>query len=347
MKRFLNLFHGGIAAVALGFMAMSGANASDRLADGAVQSGVPRTTLALPDGTSIHMMPTVALQSQIDRALGARSLGNVAYHGGRIMRKVNIYAIFWAPPTLQTGAATAIPPSYRSILNGMLGNYAGHSIANINTQYSETIGALKYYHSGLGSFAASVVDTGPYPASGCTDTSTPGNCITDTQIRAKIESVRVAQGWGTGYDKIYLLFTSSGEGSCITAGSTSCSYTQYCAYHGWYGSSTNPVIYSNEPYGNNSVCQTTSLLPNPGTVDSAATAARHEISEATSDPQLDAWWDSSTGEETSDKCNFNYGTTSWKFVSPNFLANYFWGGRYFLLQQEYSNHKSNCTQEGP
>ena len=113
------------------------------------------------------------------------------------------------------------------------------------------------------------------------------------------------------------------------------------------GSATNPTIYSNEPYGNNSVCQATNLLPNPGVADSAATAARHEISEATSDPQLNAWWDTLTGEETSDKCNFIFGPRTWDKVGVNFMSNYQWGGKFFLLQQEYSLHSRACKTEGP
>src|SRR5260370_4637021 len=33
------------------------------------------------------------------------------------------------------------------------------------------------------------VDNSPYPASGCTDIATPGNCITDAQIQAEIRKV--------------------------------------------------------------------------------------------------------------------------------------------------------------
>lgn len=344
MKRLAKRLSYVLVFAALGLMAASASQAAERLADKAVAAGVPQTTFSFPDGTSAHILPTVQLQDQITKALGTRTLANVTYHGGRIMRTVNIYAIYWQPATLQTGAPTTIPTSYKTVLNRMLANYAGHSVANINTQYYEIISTVKYFHSGLGRFAGTYTDTAAYPASGCTDTATPGACVSDAQIRAEIEKVRVLKGWPTGFSSIYLLFTSSGEGSCI---GSSCAYTHYCAYHSWYGSSTSPVIYGNEPYGNNSVCQPTALLPNPGTADSAATAARHEISEATTDPQLNAWWDSASGEETSDKCNFNYGTRTWDFVSPNFLANYMWGGYFFLLQMEYSNHKSACTQEGP
>jgi hypothetical protein len=161
--------------------------------------------------------------------------------------------------------------------------------------------------------------------------------LSDAQLRAEISKVMGIKGWTPGFNKIFALFTSSGEGSCF---GTSCAYTHFCAYHSFFGSASNPVIYSNEPFGNNSVCQVSGPLPNPGAADSAATAARHEISEATTDPLLNAWFDGADGDETSDKCNFNYGARTF----DGGVANYQWGGFFFLLQQEYSNHISNCTQ---
>ena len=335
------------AGLLLATMTSSYVIAAERLADVAPLPGVPSLTVALPDGTSAHMYPTVSLDAARKRALGSRTLANVTYHGGPINTETQIFTIYWKPPTLQTGAATSIPASYIKVLQHMLGNYAGHAIANINTQYFQIVSGVTSYHSGLGRLGGTFTDTAAYPASGCSDSFTPGNCINDTQIRHEVAKVMSIKGWTPGFNKIYLLFTSSGEGSCMSSASTSCAYVQYCAYHGFFGSATNPVIYGNEPFGNNSICQVAGPLPNAGTSDSAATAARHEVSEATTDPLLNAWFDGASGEETSDKCNFNYGPRTWDFVGGQFVANYMWGGFFFLLQQEYSNHTSNCVQQGP
>jgi len=347
MRNYLTLKNAAIGAsllfLAAGLSTSTTAAAADRLADVPPVPGIPPLTVTGPNGTSVHLYPTVSLDARRKQALGPPSLANVTYHsGGRINTSMTIYAIFWKPPTLQTGAATSMPTSYINVLTHMMQNYAAHAIAWINTQYFQRVVirgiTVTQYHTGLGSFGGSFVDTAAYPASGCSDSFTPGNCLSDAQLRAEISKVMGIQGWTPGFNKIYVLFTSSGEGSCFNA--SSCAYTQYCAYHGFFGSASNPVIYSNEPFGNNSVCQVSGPLPNAGTADSAATAARHEISEATSDPLLNAWFDGVTGEETSDKCNFNYGTRTF----DGGLANYQWGGFFFLLQQEYSNHSSNCTQ---
>ena len=54
------------------------------------------------------------------------------------------------------------------------------------------------------------------------------------------------EGLTGGLDKMYVMLTASGEGSCMNA--TSCAYTAYCGYHS-HIAGTVPVIYANIPYG--------------------------------------------------------------------------------------------------
>jgi hypothetical protein len=141
-----------------------------------------------------------------------------------------------------------------------------------------------------------------------------------------------------------MLFTSSGEGSCFDAHSTSCAYTQYCAYHGAFKIGTTPVIYANEPYGNLSTCQIQGA-PSPNNdpvADAAATSASHELTEAITDPLLNAWF-TAQGNEIGDLCAYNYGRATW----DSGKANQMWNGHFYLLQQEYNNHTRSCLQVGP
>ena len=104
------------------------------------------------------------------------------------------------------------------------------------------------------------------------------------------------------------------------------------------------VVYSNEPFGNTSVCQlpgTPSPNNNP-TADAAATSASHELTEAITDPQLNAWFDAS-GNEIGDLCAYIYGSNTWDAG----LANEMWNGRFYELQTEYDNHLAGCVQVGP
>lgn len=298
--------------------------------------------LTIRGGTSIaHIFPTVG-----DAALSvsATDAGPLVYHGGPIISSLTTYAIFWIPPSLQNGGSTSMSAHYQTVQKNLLGDYSGHGIDNNNTQYYQIVGTTTTYIRNSGGLGGSYVDTSTYPASTCTDTYTPGNCITDAEIQAEIQKVMGIKGWTGGINKIFLLFTSSGEGSCFDSTSTTCAYVEYCAYHGYFLSGTTPVIYANQPYGNTTVCQAPGT-PSPNSdppADTAATAASHEVSEAITDPELNAWY-TSQGNEIGDLCAYNYGTNAWDSGE----ANEMWNGHFYELQKEFDNHVSACVQIGP
>jgi hypothetical protein len=288
-----------------------------------------------------HLFPTVdAANANVLAPL--TDTGPLVYHSlGAIMSNVTTYAIFWVPANLQSGATTDMSASYRPLLKQFLADYPGHGLDNNNTQYFQIIGTTTYIHN-TGKFGGAFIDTSPYPASLCSDTATPGNCLTDTQLRKEIKKIIAFKGWPVGLNHMFLLFTSSGEGSCFD--SNHCSYTQYCGYHSYIPTPTGVIIYSNQPYGDPIVCQVPGA-PSPNgdpAADDAATVASHELTEATTDPLLDAWF-SGSGNEIGDLCAYNYGTLTWK----SGLANQMWNGNFYLLQQEFDNHAGGCVPVGP
>ena len=299
------------------------------------------------DGRYAHIMPT-AQGSQILTAKNAARIasgtGMLTYHGGPVILKATTYAIFWVPPTLQTGASTSMSLQYRTVQSNLLTDYPGHSIANNNTQYYQ--GPPNYtlaYIQNAGSFGGSYVDTSAYPASGCNDAATPGNCISDAQAQTEIAKVMGIKGWTGGLTKVFLLFTSSGEGSCLST--NNCAYygsSGYCGYHSHFvNSSAQTVAYANIPYGQPSVCQN-SGAPSPNNnpaADTAATASSHELTEAITDPMGNAWYSSTNGEEIGDLCNRYYGYLGW----DGGLANEFWNKHYYLVQTEYDNYLSGIA----
>jgi hypothetical protein len=304
------------------------------------------------NGRTVHLMPTVqgARALAKARALAPLAGGPLVYHaGGSIMPRVKLYAIFWIPAALQNGGSTGMSVAYQNLQTRLLMDYTANGIDNNNTQYYQVIGATATYiqnAAGVGlasGLAGFTVDNAPYPASGCSDPATPGNCITDAQVQAEIQRVMALKGWTGGPNKLFLLYTSSGEGSCFDSAGTSCAYTQYCAYHSFIGTSP-PVIYANMPFGNLSVCQV-SGTPSPNgnaAADAVTDVASHEITEAITDPLLNAWFDSS-GNEIGDICNFNYGANGWDAGA----ANQMWNGNFYEVQQEFDNHVGGCVQLGP
>lgn len=256
------------------------------------------------------------------------------------------YAIFWVPSRLQNGGFTSMSAHYKAELTRFLADYPGHGIGNNNTQYYQVVNSIASYIKNSGTYNGNYVDTSPYPASGCVDSFTPGNCITDAQIQAEIRKVMSLKGWTGGLSKMFLLFTSSGEGSCFSSASSSCAYTVYCAYHShFYTSAGAPVIYSNQAFTDQADCQgLPNAVPpyNDIVADSAASLASHELSEAITDPLLNAWY-TAQGNEIGDLCAFNFGTETW----DSFSANQMWNGHFYLIQQEFDNHEHGCVQVGP
>ena len=350
MSKRLWIVAGFTAAVAVGWQLADVAVAqpvpdaapAQNLSDvAAPRPGLPQLT-PTSNGQSIHIFPTV--EGAKARARAGLAGGPLVYHaGGSIMPAVTLYAIYWIPAKLQNGGATSMPVHYQNFQSRLLVDYPDHGIDNNNTQYFQTIGTTTTYVANLGAFGGVFVDTAPYPASGCTDSLTPGACITDAQIQAEIKRVMGVKGWTGGLRHMFLLYTSSGEGSCFTSASTSCAYTNYCAYHGSI-SGTTPIIYANMPFGNLSVCQVAGT-PSPNAyavADAVMDVATHEISEAITDPLLDAWFDSS-GNEIGDLCNFFYGPNTWDASK----ANQSWKGHFYEVQEEYDNHTGSCAQVGP
>ena len=292
-----------------------------------------------------HIYPTPELSRQIKAQQGVLPPSPaLSYHGGPIMTGVNLYAIFWTPTKLQNGNPTSLTAKYESVAKQFLADYPYHGVANNSTQYYSTTGGTHYF-VGIGGLVASVVDTDPYPPSGCSDTVTPSNCITDAQLQAEIAKVMAAQKWTPALNKIFIVFTSTGEGSCFSSSSTSCAYTSYCAYHSWFGSATSPTLYANMPYANPTYCYAAGQHDPSGDIPSDANVnvTSHEITEATTDPELNAWWDSANGDEIGDLCAWIFGTADW----DSGKANQNWNGHYYDLQLEYDNHVSGCVKVGP
>jgi len=306
----------------------------------------------------VHIMPTPK-KVAANGVIAEVSSMPLTYHGGPVMTSAKTYAIFWLPSKLQNGAATTLPAHYQSVQTALLSLYPGHGIDNNNTQYYETsrVGFLTFttYIQNAGSFATSYIDTNPYPAGGCYNGVTGSNCLTDAQVQAEIQRVITLNGWTPNINTMFFMYTSSGEGSCAGA---SCAYTDYCAYHSYFLSSGVPVIYGNMPYADTNYCQVAGT-PSPNgdpAGDAAATVTSHELTEAITDPELNAWYGQNLSDEIGDKCAWNYGTNTWDGGQANQSWPVSLGGLYLLghgpifdfeLQLEWDQHANACVAVGP
>jgi hypothetical protein len=286
------------------------------------------------------IVPSIAARAEA-KMTGGLGSGNLSYHGGPVMRTNTTYAIYWIPPGYSVSA------NYRSLINGFFQNVAAANgsttnVYSIATEYSDTTGPIAYHSA----FGGALVDTQPFPASGCSDAGLPV-CLTDAQLQAEIDRVIGVKGWSAGNTHQFFMFTPKTVGSCFDSGSTICAYSYYCAYHGDFTSSHGhgTIVYANHPYtsatGAPSGCDI-GQRPNGDDADPTINVVSHEHNEAITDPLLTAWYDAS-GYEDGDKCAWDFGGPLGATGGANTSYNEQIGPGKYYLQQEWSNKTSDPT----
>lgn len=251
---------------------------------------------------------------KVDHNLGFGSKrGNgISYHGGPVLTSgTNIHYIWYG--NWSSGDGTAV-----SILDDLASSIGGSSYFNINTTYS----------NGSGTHVQNVVghSTDDHTLD---KTSGYSTALSDANILATVQS---SIGSGTPDAKgVYFVLTSS------DVNETSGFCTQYC---GWHDHATiNGVDTKYAFVGNPDRCpsaceeQTTGPNGNAG-ADGMASIIAHELEEATTDPDLNAWFDT-RGYENADKCAWTFGTTS--RANNGSLYNMTIGSRQYLIQRNWVN----------
>jgi len=66
-----------------------------------------------------------------------------------------------------------------------------------------------------------------------------------------------------------------------------------------------------------------------------ASVVVHELEEAATDPDLNAWWSNASGGENADLCAWTFGATY--TVANGSKANVKWGARDYMIQQNWVN----------
>jgi hypothetical protein len=268
------------------------------------------------------------------------------YHGGPVMSSNANYALYWDP-----SGGPEYPAGYQTGLNRYFEDVAHDSggLSNIDSvlvQYGDGAGEFANYNS---HFGGALIDTDPYPASGCAQAPI---CLTDVQLRSEITSYVEAHALPTDLAHAYFLLTPPGVESCLEAAGHSCSagtkHVFYCAYHGDIAVAKGVIVFANVPYLNGLGCDTGEEHPNNNPSDATIGGGlAHEHSEAVTDPELNAWYDSKRAE-VADKCNT--GKVSTEFGEP--LGKAPNGANYnqvintdlYWYQQVWSNSAGGCEQ---
>jgi len=268
---------------------------------------------------STHDQPAHGRGSTRNQIRHARSGGAVVqgnginYHGGPVMHgAVNLYFIWYGNWGSEYTNAS-------NIINAWATAIGGSSYENINTTYGDATGNV----SGQIHYAGFALDAG-----------SQGTSLSDNSIANIVSSALTSKALPVDTNAVYMVLTAPGVKE------TSGFITSYCGWHtyGTYNGSNIKYAFIGDAAGpslGNCAEQTSSSPNGDPAVDAMVSVMAHELEESTSDPNLNAWYDSN-GEENADKCAWTFGTTH-PAASNGSKANMNLGGRDFLIQQNWLN----------
>jgi PKD repeat protein len=317
---------------------------------------------------------------------GLSSAGNLNYNGGPVLHSSDPYLIFWTP------SGESMPTGFEALLERYFTGVAADSsnatnVYAVDRQFTDSAGFADYQQN-FSVSSQSIVDTQQYPpldATNCQDTSEP-TCLTDAQLQSEVQRLITADGLpGDGSTStqelsrnapIYFVVLPADVNVCFGGGgggATTCSDNAFCAYHSSFtDTSSDSVLYAAIPTVNEASnpksCQydgnTAVQEPNGNVADVVIKYMSHEDNETITDPLGTAWWNTTSGNEDGDNCNFYGSFDPAKGYNPNAFAPtlggsagtgnpYPAGNLYnqlidsypYYTQSEWSNGDGNCEMQ--
>jgi hypothetical protein len=201
--------------------------------------------------------------------------GTATYHGGPVISNVRVTAVYWSS---EVAFQSSLSSFYASVTNSTYFDWL--------TEYHTNTQGI-----GRGSLVAAVVD--PSPPSGTT--------VQDTQITGELQRLIQAGAIPTpGPNDLYMVHFPPGY-TVLHSGFHSCPSTgtefSFCGFHNTFAFNNTSV-----PYGVVTDVEACGTLCGPGDgLGNTTSTASHELLEAVTDLQLDAWF-ASDGEEIADLC---------------------------------------------
>lgn len=241
------------------------------------------------------------------------TFNGIVYHGGPVMLgTVNVYTIWygnWANNT-----ATTIIPDFITHLSGS-------PWFKINTTYYNS---HNQYVSGLVNLAGST-----------SDNYSLGSTLADADVQTVVANAIGNNSLPLDTNGVYFVLTSAD----VNESSGFCSV--FCGFHEYFNISNSNVKYAfvGNPDRCPSACEVQAAnSPNGNTgLDGMTSIIAHELSEAITDENLNAWF-SNRGYENGDLCQWTFGSV-YK-TSNGSYANVHLGTRDYLIQRNWVNLNS-------
>jgi hypothetical protein len=214
----------------------------------------------------------------------------ILYHSpGALLAQPTVYLIWYGNWNQSNKTDTS---TGQDIIRNFLHNIGGSPYYDINQSYS-TNGTLV---TGAVSFGGEA-----------NDSYSQGSRLSDSKVQAVVNGALSRGALPVDATGLYFVLTSSD----VTETSGFC--TRYCGWHTRATLSGSDIKYSF--VGNSARCLSACAIQsvsspnnNPG-VDGMVSVIVHELEETNTDPDLNAWFDSS-GAENADKCAWTFGQTT-------------------------------------
>ena len=212
---------------------------------------------------------------------GTGSLSPISNHGGTVMGTPRVYLIWYGNWNQSNGSDT---PGGQQIVRDFLHGINNSAYFQINTTYSGPSGTVLV-------------------GGETTDTGSSGTHLSDNNIKSIVTNAITSGKLPLNASGVYFVLTSSNiakTGFC----------SQYCGWHTYTTVRGTAVQYSFVGNANRclNACAAQTIGPNGNAgVDGMISVVAHELEEATTDPHLNAWYDSS-GAENADKCAWTFGS---------------------------------------
>ncbi|GJP34101.1 hypothetical protein CLOM_g18566 [Closterium sp. NIES-68] len=176
------------------------------------------------------------------------------------------------------------------------------------------------------------------------DSYSRGKQLSDDDVLAIVKS-KVGAGKPFALDAhgIYVLLTSAD----VTLSSGFCS--QYCGWHTQDSLNSSPLRYAFVGHHGQcpDACGVESTSPNgKPAIDATISTLAHEITEAATDPDVNAGWFDAQGEENADLCSWSYGSTKTGTQQSGQTYRYNLvglNGRRFLVQLNWDRAQQKCV----
>ena len=269
-------------------------------------------------GETVHVLPTPAsIRSPHETAPTMAPPGNGAdvypasygsgslvNHLGPVISDAGFWALYW-----NNNAANARPsgsgnPTLREQIDAFINSFGADS-AYSSQSTMDDFSIVQQYSQPNNAISSKVANFGYRVASEATKSS-----VSDSGIRSFI-AAQFRNGLSWNSNIIYGVYLP--PGMKVTMSGASCS--TFCGYHSHFTYNGYDIRYAVFPYLDCNACK----LSNLTVADMMTIVASHEIREAVTDPQLNAWYDNS-GYEADDKCAWHnlYRTTDGFAVQPEY-----------------------------